>query len=257
MARRRSGGGAVYHARGNLNFTFFYWPGQAGEEEFRELARSAIEALAGRPVRSSGNDFLIDGKKISGMAGYEEDGRRLLHGTVLVNADMEAMSQALTVSAKKLRSNGVDSVRKRVANLTEFAPGISVSQVREKMARSFSETWGPVETVRFGEEEMPGDFLAYAAADWIYGESPNCEMVMEAASGAGIYQLVFRVEGERISEARLYSDAEARENHSGFERELAGAVYEETQLKERLERYVSALDAAGSESGNLQGGRRV
>lgn len=257
VARRRSGGGAVYHDRGNLNFTFFYWPGQAGEEEFRELARSAIEALAGRPVRSSGNDFLIDGKKISGMAGYEEDGRRLLHGTVLVNADMEAMSQALTVSAGKLRSNGVDSVRKRVANLTEFAPGISVSQVREKMARSFSETWGPVETVRFGEEEMPGDFLAYAAADWIYGESPDCEMVMEAASGAGIYQLVFRVEGERISEARLYSDAEARENHSGFERELAGAVYEETQLKERLERYVSALAAAGSESGNPQGGRRV
>ena len=82
-------------------------------------------------------------------------------------------------------------------------------------------------------------------------------MVMEAASGAGIYQLVFRVEGERISEARLYSDAEACENHSGFERELAGAVYEETQLKERLERYVSALAAAGSESGNLQGGRRV
>ena len=255
VARRRSGGGAVYHDRGTLNFTFFYWPGRAGEEEFRELARSAIEELAGRPVISSGNDFLIEGKKISGMAGYEEDGRRLLHGTVLVDADMEAMSQALTVSAGKLRSNGVDSVRKRVVNLNEFVPGISVNQVLEKLAERFSGALGPVETIEFGEADMTGDSSAYAAADWIYGESPDCEMEMEAASGAGIYQLVFRVEGERISEARLYSDAEAREDHSNFERELAGAVYEETQLKERLERYVNTLAAEGSEPGNPQGGR--
>lgn len=245
VARRRSGGGAVYHDSGNLNFTFLYWPGREKEGEFREMARSAVEELAGRPVIFSGNDFLIDGKKITGMAGYEEDGRRLLHGTILVDADMEAMSLALTVRARKLRSNGVDSVRKRVANLKEFAPEASVDQVRECLAKRFCRAWGPVEIDRPGEADMPGTFAAYAAAEWVYGESPDCELMEEIAAEQGIYQLVFRVDEQRIREARLYSDAEDREDHSRFLGEINGTVYEEGGLRRRLEAYVESL--AGEE----------
>lgn len=245
VARRRSGGGAVYHDLGNLNFTFLYWPGQAREEAFREMVRGVVGELAGRPVEHSGNDFLIDGRKITGMAGYEEDGRGLLHGTILVDADTEAMSRALTVGVRKLRSNGVDSVRKRVANLKEFAPEISVEAVRESLAKRFCRTWGPGEIIRLEDADLQVDFAAYAAADWVYGESPRCEMMEEAAARRGIYQLAFRVERERVMDARLYSDAEACEDHSRFLGEVNGAVYEESRLREKLEDYVKSLDAGG------------
>lgn len=241
VARRRSGGGAVYQDRGNLNFTFLYREGQADEGALKEIVRRELERLAGEPVEVSGNDLLIRGRKISGMAYYGEDGKMLLHGTVLVDVDLGAMSRVLTVRAKKLRSNGVDSVRKRVANLSEFAPEISVKRVLESLASGFFKTTGEGGFKVLRGERLPGDYAAYVAADWIYGESPDCELMEEAATERGIYQLLFKLEGKQIRDVRLYSDAEERENHETFLKSLEGTEFIEEQLQERLERYLAEL----------------
>lgn len=245
VARRRSGGGAVYQDRGNLNFTFLYWQGEIAEEAIFAVVRSVVGELVERPVEISGNDFLIDGRKISGMAYYGEDGKMLLHGTLLVDVDLEAMSGALTVGAKKLQSNGVDSVKKRVANLREYTPRATVGLIRQQLKAKFLETFGEAETVWLKEEDMPSEYARYMAPEWVYGESPDCEIVIEAAAARGIYQLVFRVEQERVTGARLYSDTEENEDHTRFLECVEGAVYREQEISAALERYLAAkVDSA-------------
>ena len=83
------------------------------------------------------------------------------------------------------------------------------------------------------------------APEWVYGESPDCEMVIEAAAARGIYQLVFRVEQERVTGARLYSDAEENEDHTRFLECVEGTVYREQEISAALEQYLAArVDSA-------------
>ena len=88
-------------------------------------------------MEASGNDLLADGRKITGMAFYEEQDNMLMHGTILVDADLEAMDRCLTVSVRKLQSHGIDSVRKRVMNLSEMAGDITVSRLLRRLADRF------------------------------------------------------------------------------------------------------------------------
>ena len=95
---------------------------------------------------------------------------------------------------------------------------------------------------------MPSEYACYMAPEWVYGESPDCEMVIEAAAARGIYQLVFRVEQERVTGARLYSDTEENEDHTRFLECVEGAVYREQEISAALERYLAArVDSAETE----------
>lgn len=119
VVRRMTGGGAVYHDRGNLNFSFII----NGEADRVELCRPVIDVLRSIGVEaeiSGRNDILVGGRKISGTAMCSRGGRSLFHGTLLINADLEAMSEALRPDENKLMGHGVKSVRSRVANLSEY-----------------------------------------------------------------------------------------------------------------------------------------
>lgn len=239
IARRPSGGGAVYQDRGNLNFTFLYRQGQADETRLKEIVRSEIEETCGRPVEASGNDFLVRGRKITGMASYEEKDHMLIHGTILVDADLETMKEVLTVSVRKLQSNGIDSVRKRVANLSGMTGNITVSQLIGRLADRFFTVMGPGRIHWLKEADMPGDDYGYGSHGWIYGESPECELFVEEASERGIYQLAFKVEDGYVTSPRLYSDTEYAEDHSRFLQSLEGMKYEEEAIKEMLKQYLA------------------
>ena len=119
VVRRMTGGGAVYHDTGNLNFSFII----NGEADRVELCRPVIDVLRsiGVVAEISGrNDILVGGRKISGTAMCSRGGRSLFHGTLLISADLEAMSEALKPDENKLMGHGVKSVRSRVANLSEY-----------------------------------------------------------------------------------------------------------------------------------------
>ena len=163
----------------------------------------------------------------------------LMHGTILVDADLEAMDRCLTVSVRKLQSHGIDSVRKRVMNLSEMAGDITVSRLLRRLADRFFTVMGPGQVHWLKETDMPGDDYGYGSHEWIYGESPGCELVVEEAGGRGIYQLAFKVEDGYMTGPRLYSDTEHAEDHGRFLQSLEGMEYEEGKIKEMLKQYLA------------------
>ncbi len=123
IARRITGGGAVYHDLGNVNFSFIAANAEAKEIDFKSYTEPIIEALSRMGVKaelSGRNDILVDDRKISGNAQYNAGGRVLHHGTLLFSADFGVLSEALRVDEEKIRSKSIKSYRSRVANIKEF-----------------------------------------------------------------------------------------------------------------------------------------
>ena len=136
LARRLSGGGAVYHDMGNLNFTFSL---RTEDYDLRKQQSVIVEAcrMLGVPAEISGrNDILTNGCKFSGNSFYSHNGCSFHNGTLLLSVDMANLGKYLTPSKVKLESKGVASVRSRVINLTELVPTLSVAQMADAMVKA-------------------------------------------------------------------------------------------------------------------------
>lgn len=141
LARRLSGGGAVFHDLGNLNFTFLVPTDCYDLEKQLSVIQLACRSFGIEAVRSGRNDILAEGRKFSGNAFYQSGGRSYHHGTLLVDVDMTRMSRYLNPSKAKLEAKGVDSVRSRVVNLKELAPEITIDQLKVQLAAAFQEVY--------------------------------------------------------------------------------------------------------------------
>ena len=142
IVRRLSGGGAVYHDLGNLNFTFLVRKENYDVSKQLDVILKAVQKLGIAAEKSGRNDILADGRKFSGNAFYEKGNYCYHHGTLMVNVNMEDLSKYLTVSKEKLKSKGVDSVRSRVVNLSEYVPELSIDLLKEKLREAFGEVYG-------------------------------------------------------------------------------------------------------------------
>ncbi|MBQ3562520.1 MAG: lipoate--protein ligase, partial [Clostridia bacterium] len=130
VARRLSGGGAVFHDLGNLNFTFI-----TSEENFDikqnfEIIKTACNLCEIEAEISGRNDILVNGKKFSGNAFYHSMGKAYHHGTLLLNVDSEKLDRYLTPNAEKLKAKGVKSVKSRTVNLCDIAPHLTVEKMQ-------------------------------------------------------------------------------------------------------------------------------
>lgn len=131
VARRLSGGGAVYHDQGNVNYTFITSCERAKALDYAYFTRPILEALdemGVKAVLSGRNDLECEGKKFSGNAQYTHAGRILHHGTLLVDTDVTVMSRVLRVDKEKLTYRAVRSHKGRVGNLAPLLGGITVKE---------------------------------------------------------------------------------------------------------------------------------
>jgi lipoate-protein ligase A len=202
VVRRLSGGGAVYHDLGNLNFTFITDAADTEELNFRLFCLPIVRALETLGVRAEvngRNDITIDGRKFSGNAQYLKRGRVMHHGTIIFDSDLSVVEKALQVDPAKILSKGIKSVRSRVTNVAEhLSRDISLAEFRRLLLENIlAETPG-------SEYPLTEDDLAavqalrdtrYALWDWNWGASPQCTLLRKKrVEGCGTVEAYLSVE---------------------------------------------------------------
>jgi lipoate-protein ligase A len=208
LARRLSGGGAVYHDLENLNFTFLMREEDYDLDRQLSVIQAACRLLGIDAQRSGRNDLLADGRKFSGNAFYHHDGRAYHHGTLLIRTDREAMSRYLSPSKAKMQAKGVESVRARVVNLSELNPAITVESLKAAMKTAFSETYGlPISAPPAVDETRVKALTAHYASDaWLFGQKLPFTFRCESRFPWGGVEVQLSVNEGVITGAKIYTD---------------------------------------------------
>ena len=237
VARRLTGGGAVFHDRGNLNYTLITKQEQKEDFDFSIFVRPVISVLEGYgiPAEFSGrNDILIDGKKISGNSQYFSRGVLLHHGCIMLESNLADVSRALRPKEAKFESKGIKSVVSRVTTINENAPGpISMEQFKEDLKNEFLDRGGmtdyelteqDLENVRALKDNK------YATWEWNYGKSPAYNVRKEKKFPQGLVTVQMDVNEGNIVSIRFFGDFFSNKDINELENSLAGRPLSEDLL---------------------------
>ena len=245
VVRRLTGGGAVFHDLGNLNFTFIVPRERCPELDFARFTVPVAEALKklGVPAEISGrNDLTADGKKISGNAQCVRGNKVMHHGTLLFSADLTAMADVLRVDPEKMRSKGIGSVRSRVGNLRDWLPDMDVTGFKRYLEESFLSRSGADRAVPFSPEQTAGierlKREKYASWAWNWGSSQAYGRTVRKRFPYGGVELSFDSEHGVLTAVRLQGDYFGKAPVDELERALLGCRLLRDELLPRL----SAVD---------------
>ncbi|MGB9841030.1 lipoate--protein ligase [Thermovenabulum sp.] len=243
VVRRLSGGGAVYHDLGNVNFTYVvdYRPEFFNSiERFARAVVKALEKLGIKAEFTGRNDITIEGRKISGNAQYLYKKRLLHHGTLLFDSDLTRLSSALNVKPQKIASKGVKSVKSRVANIKEYLKeDIGVEEFKELLLKYIFEVEGralieynltkeDIENINRLRDEK------YATWEWNFGTSPEFDLVKSERFDGGELEARINVKDGRITDLKFYGDFLSMRDVSEVEEKLKGLRYKEEDVREAL-----------------------
>jgi len=210
MIRRLSGGGAVFHDLGNLNFTFLVRKNNYDLNKQLEVILKAVLKFGIDVKRSGRNDITVDDRKFSGNAFYTSGDCCYHHGTILLNVDMENLSKYLTVSTEKLQSKGVSSVKSRVVNLTELNPKITKTRMCEKLIQSFGEVYEltPTEILNdWREGELTQLIDKFSSWEWNFGSAIPFTYEVQKRFSWGDIQLQLEINKGIVIQSSVFSDS--------------------------------------------------
>lgn len=222
LARRLSGGGAVFHDVGNLNFTFLVRDEDYDVDRQLSVIQAAC-ALAGIATEKSGrNDVLAEGRKFSGNAFYHHAGHAYHHGTLMVDVDKDKLGRYLSPPKAKLEAKGVASVRSRVVNLKELCPTLTCDGMRKLMVEAFEKVYGlpaiPMHLSLDALAEIEQTEKLYGSWEHLYGNALAFTFQCEERFDWGHITVQLEANSGTVTGAKVYSDA--------MDWLLAGAVEE-------------------------------
>ena len=229
LVRRLSGGGAVYHDLGNLNFTFCMRKEDADVDRQLQVIIEAVASFGLTAEKTGRNDVAINGKKFSGNAFFDSKGCYYHHGTLLLNVDTASMSRFLNPSKAKLQSKGVDSVRSRVVNLSSLCPEITVDTMKQAMFTAFSKVYGlpavPLCAERLEQTAIQDGRERFSSERWKYGPKIPFTNRLEQRFSWGEVNLDLHVNEGMITKALLSSDSMEADWFSDIGTEFQGLPY--------------------------------
>jgi lipoate-protein ligase A len=232
LARRLSGGGAVFHDSGNLNFTFVVGKKNYNLEKQLKVIVEGLKDLGIQAEFSGRNDLLVGGKKFSGNAFYFGKTMAYHHGTLMFDVDFDNLSTYLQVSKLKMQSKGIDSVRSRVANLREVNPEITLESLKEALQGAFLKVYegDKLEPAKLAPATKQAVQDKYASWDWRFGETPKFDVGMEKKFPWGLVDFNVQLKSGMIETAKIYSDAMDVEFVQTCSDALKGIVFNRDQI---------------------------
>ena len=231
VVRRITGGGAVYHDLGNINYTIVANDRQLDSEAFSRNAQIIIDVLRKMgidAVFSGRNDILVDGRKISGSAKSVLDKQTLFHGTLLFDVDLSVLDKVLNPDKEKIKAKGIKSVRARVANLKEFMSQLDSTAFMEKLTSGLLEILG-VDAV----SEIPDGLQAkaeklaeekYRTWKWNYGSNTEYSYSQKKRFSCGSVEVFFNVRDNRICDTVINGDFFGKVPVSGLAEKINGSI---------------------------------
>lgn len=238
IARRLSGGGAVFHDLGNLNFTFLARKGNYDRRKQLQVILKAVQKLGIQAEASGRNDILVDGRKFSGNAFHESRGHCYHHGTLMVDVKIDELNKYLNVSKKKLESKGIASVRSRVTNLLDYNPELTIEQLKGALRETFEEVYGyesqEIKETDLDAAEVDALYQKYASWDWIYGREFEFQYEVSERFGWGQVDLQFQVDSGKVVDVAVYSDSLKPDAISRIPDQLKGEKYNNQIMADQL-----------------------
>lgn len=241
VVRRLSGGGAVYHDLGNINFTLIKRNVTHGKIVFEELVQPLIETLSafGVEAKFTGrNDITIDNRKFSGNAQYITANGLLHHGTILFDSDFSKLTQCLHVKEQKYVSKGVKSLPSRVTNVKEFLKnGVDIDVFSAALTKEFVATCDCRQMTIVQDMQESIDKLVderYGTWEWNYGGSPKYSFRQDRTFAGGTVTVFLQIDKGLITDGKIYGDFFAYGNVEDIIKAVTGKRHDPETIRNEL-----------------------
>jgi len=237
LARRISGGGAVFHDTGNLNFSFIVYRKEYDLHRQLSVILAAVQSFGIKASFSGRNDIVVDGKKFSGNAFCHRKEGSFHHGTILIDVNKGNLAKYLQVSKEKIESKGVASVRSRVCNLTEYNPEVNIQAMTDALIRAFEKEYGKASPYRLpagAADEAAALARRNAQWEWLFGTTPRFDITLSRRFEWGGVEIGFALKNGFTEDAIIFSDAMDADFIGRISAAMVGIAFKSDILAEKI-----------------------